>query len=111
MSDFINKIRDTLDDIEKTETVWNYWSDENSQNRQRNERIIREYDRKGDVLVINGLIMWICMIITTIACWICFDMIVGWFQINSRLIAYFVVLGINAAINLVIAGVISIFRH
>ena len=111
MSEFIDFMKQALEDVEKTERVVNYWSDENSQTRERNERIIREYERKADVLAVNGLIMWICMVLTTIACWICFDMIVEWLHINSAVVAYFAVLGINAVINLIIAGILKIFRH
>ena len=104
-------ITQTLDDVEKTEKVLDYWSEDNSQNRTRNERLIRYYKRKSDIIAVNSLIMWVCMIIVTIACWFCFDLIVGWLHIDHTVPAFFAVLGIDAVINLIIAGVLHLFRH
>ena len=106
-----NGITQTLDDIEKTEKVLNYWDEDNSEVRDQHKRIIRYYDRKADIITFNSLIMWISMIVITISCWFCFDLIVELFNINHTVLAFFTVLGIDAVINLIIAGILHLFRH
>ena len=104
-------INDAIDDIEKSKKVYDYFSESNSDRRYLNAEIIRYYDRKGDKLLGNALIMWVCMIVVTVACWFCFDTIVEWFNIQNTFLAFLTVLGIDAGINLIIAGIVHLFRH
>lgn len=113
--DFLKKANEdfaqTLEDIDKTKRVLNYWSEDNAETRKQNERIISYYNKKSDAVLINSLIMWICMIVVTIACWFCYDIIIDFCGINNKIAGFFVMLGIYATINLIIAIVLHIFRH
>ena len=111
MSNFWDDIRAIVDDAEKTEKALSYWSEENTNLRNNNEKAIREWNRKSDICLINSLIMWISMIVVTIVCWILFDNITELFGIYDTLLSFLAVLGVDMVVNLIIAIVLHIFRH
>lgn len=118
MSEFLDFLKKTnndlsriIDDVGKTETVINYWSKDNKDVRRDDERQIREINRKSDVFLMNSAIMWVVMVVVTIVCWILYDVIIGWLGIGNAWMAFFTMFVIDAAINLIIAIVLLLFRR
>ena len=111
LNDFNDDANRTINEIEKTEKVFDYWSDKNEENRETAQRKIKFWKRKEDNLFKNSLIIWIFMIVVTVLSWIFFDKITLLLGIDNKFVAFLIVSTIDAVANLIFAIILHIIRH
>lgn len=109
MSKLLDTLQDILTKAQDAEDVINYWKNDDAQ--KKSEREINRLARKTDLLISNSVIMWICMVVVTILCWVFFDKIITLFGINNKFLSFLIVSALDAIVNLIIAGLLHIFRH